>query len=290
MRKGDLLEYCRIARPKAAMGIMVQDRGFYEELAWLGVKGIYRHWPNEAWHDPERDACDFVRRFLKPETANFIDLLSYVLDYNEYIHARPHMTNEARDRADRFASALIREVHEQFHGEVHAIVLNLNTGHFREDVLCFYRTLAELDQCGKCRLGWHEYGWPSMYTQYCDGLVAGNDGMWGCLRWKVASKAIKDAGYCNVKFAITEFGIDAGVGGLDNLGWLKAHLDYGEALRNLRRSLAWYVDALERDDDVDFALWFGVGLNDDWRGKGFELPRELWQWIANYEIYPEVKR
>jgi len=230
-----------------------------------------------------------VRRFLKPEIAPFADLLSYVLGYNEYVYAHPHMSDEARDRADRFASTLIKEVHDQYDGDIHAIVLNLNTGHFREDVLCFHRTLAELDQCDKCRLGWHEYGWPAMYQQYCDGLAAGNDGMWGCLRWKVASRAIKNAGYRNVRFALTEAGIDAGVGGQDNYGWLRARQDYNEALSNLKRSLAWYIDALERDNDVDFALWFGVGLNDDWRNKGFELPREMWQWIADYQVYPEVK-
>jgi hypothetical protein len=287
MNSGALLDYCRVVRPKAAMGIMVQERSFYRTLADLHVESIYRHFPNEGWHDPEYNARQFVRCYLKPETAGFVDLLTYVLGYNEYIHATPHMTDEARDRADRFSSTLIQEVHEQL--GIHAIVLNLNTGHFRDDVLVFKRTLEALDACGKCRLGWHEYGWPAMYTQYCDGLQSGNDGCWHTLRWKPAALAIRKAGYHNVKFAITECGIDGGVSGLDNLGWRRTHEDFWEALHNYRRSLAWYVDALERDPVVDFALVFGCGLNDDWRGKGFELPRELWEWIRDYKIYPEVK-
>lgn len=294
MRTGDLLDYCRVVRPRAAMGIMVQERSFYEGLAWLGVKPIYRHFPNEAWHDPEWGAQRFVKDYLVKETAGFVDLMrgGWMLGYNEYIHAAPHMSNEARDRADRFASSLIREIHACapfVDHDVHAIVLNLNTGNFREDILAFERTLAALDQCDRCRLGWHEYGWPEMDRQYRDGLIVGNDGMWHTLRWKVASKAIKDAGYHNVKLAVTECGIDGGVSGLDNLGWRKTHEDFWVALANYRRSLAWYIDALERDPDVDFALTFGVGLNDDWRNRGFELPRELWGWIRDYKIYPEVK-
>ena len=284
MRSGDLLDYCRVVRPRAAMGIMVQERNFYRELADLHVESIYRHWPNFWWDTaPEQRAWEAVSA-LRQETADFRDLLTWVCGNNEYIYSFDHARH---DIADRFAAALIHEVHEQL--GIHAIVLNLNTGHFRDDVLVFGRTLAALNECGECRLGWHEYGWPTMYQQYCDGLQEGNDGMWHALRWKVASRTIHEAGYHNVKFAITECGIDGGVSGLDNLGWRKVHDDWGMALANYRRSLAWYMDALERDPDVDFALVFGCGLNDDWRGKGFELPRDLWEWIRDYKIYPEVK-
>jgi len=286
MRKGDLLEYCRIVRPEAAMGIMVQDRAFYEELRQLSVRPVYRHWPNWWWNDPERHAREAVGSLVQ-EVAGFRDLLAYVLDNNEYIYS----FNEAEiPIADRFASSFIAGVHEWLPG-IHAIVLNLNTGHFRDDILKFPKTLAALDDCGVCRLGWHEYGWPTMYQQYCDGLAEGNDGMWHTLRWKAAMKAIKGAGYKNVKIAITECGIDGGViPGQDNLGWRKTHSDFGTAMANCLRSWAWYIDALERDDDVDFALAYGCGLNDDWRGKGFDLHGTgIPQWIANYKIYPEVR-
>lgn len=285
MRKGDLLEYCRIVRPKAAMGIMVQDRAFYQELFDLGVESVYRHWPNWWWNDPERHAKEAVAE-LKSETAKFRDLLAYVLDSNEYIYS---FNEKEIPIADRFASSLIKEVHQELPG-IHTIVLNLNTGHFRDDILKFPLTLAALNRCGKCKLGLHEYGWPTMYQQYLDGLQAGNDGMWHTLRWKVIMKAIRDAGFWNVRAAITECGIDGGViPGQDNLGFLKVHQDRDEAIRNYKRSWAWYLDALGRDEDVDFALAYGCGLNDDWRGKGFDLAGSgIPEWIAGYKISPEV--
>jgi len=282
MNASGLLDFCRVAKPRAAMGIMVKERSFYEALRDMGVKSIFRHWPNFTWDQhPEEDAAQAVST-LKRETAPFSDILDYVLGNNEYIYS---YDLGRHDLADRFASAFIAEAHKQM--GIHAIVLNLNTGHFRDDITVFHRTLTALDNCPVCRLGWHEYDWPQMYRTYCDGLMQGNDGMWQTLRWKVASRAIKKAGFRNVKFAITECGLDGGViAGQENLGFRFAAPNYET---NYKASLAWYIDALERDDDVDFALLFGAGLNDDWRTKGFDvLGTEIPTWIGNYRIYPEV--
>lgn len=289
MNKGALLEYCRVVRPKAAMGIMVQDHDFYEELARLATKPIYRHFPNFDWVDaPEVRAAQAVAT-LAQECKEFTDKLSWWEDNNEYIYSFMHAEH---DLADRYASSVIAETHK-FNAangrDVHVVALNLNTGHFRDDVMVFKRTLKAINDCGKCRLGWHEYDWPEMDSQYRDGLMKGDDGCWQTLRWKPAMAAIKKAGYTNVKIGITECGLDAGViPGQPNWGFRKTHINLNEAVANYKRSWAWYIEALERDDDVDFAIAYGCGMNDDWKSfdiSGTNIP----QWIAGYKIYPEVK-
>lgn len=283
-----LIRWCEITLPVAAMGIMVRERQFYQELARLGVKPIHRHYPNlhwtEAWHAGE------AAWTLWNETATFHDLLEggWVLGNNEEIHAGMEASFPA---ADRFMSDFIGEVHGRWGGAVHAIVLNAACGNFRDDILNFPRTLAALDHCGKCLLGLHEYEWPDMWRLYMQGLQEKNDGLWLCLKWKRVMAAIRGAGYKNVRCAITECGLDSGAAHIrPSKGWEKLSPNRGEAEKLFWRSMAWYMDAVERDDDVAFLLWYGAGMNSDWMGAGFEMPLSLAYKIRDFRLYPEARR
>lgn len=288
----ETLRFNKLVKSRAMMGINVMSREFYEQLKTdnPGVKLIWRHYPDLDWaDDPERRARENVA-FIKARLSGFsvtiskmlaksklvnvasrvmptavgvLDLIDYIVDNNEYFFSGDYHLHLL---ADRYMSAFIVEARKSGLG---ALVGNISCGHFAsETVDTFPLTLQALQDDAvnenPSRLAFHEYDWPTM---------KGNGDHWLCGKVLRAMPPIV-AKYPDVKCAITEFGVDRGVvAGQSHLGWAAVHDDMAQnvALFCGDEGLTWYNDKVLSEEYVDFAIIFGCGMGDDWRGMGFDI-------------------
>ena len=166
-RHEETYRYNRKLRPVVVKSINIVDHEHYAKLAAEnpGVELVYRQVPNGPW-DNEGDGRRWAEHLHR--LIGHIPEITMVEGHNEWVHSPPHNSPEDFAKADRFMVELIDKVHELWDGRVHAVVLNASCGHFDEDIVDFFpRTLAKLQECGKCLLGLHQ-DW--LRRRYCAKL------------------------------------------------------------------------------------------------------------------------
>lgn len=255
----EVYRYNRELKPVVVKSINILDREHYTRLAAEnpGVELVYRQVPNGPW-DTEEDGKKWAEHlyFL----IGHIPEITLVEGHNEYIHAPPHNTPEDFAKADSFMCGFIDRVHELWEGRVHAVVLNASCGHFAEDIADYFpRTLAKLQECSKCLLGLHEYDHP-------DSDMKGAGEGWLCGKFLRNLAGLKAAGFDKVRIALTEVGVDSGVGAPVGSGHV-GFKTWGEmaSVRYLNeRNLGWYVPLAQETDGVAWLTLFGCGMGGDW--------------------------
>lgn len=255
----EVYRYNRKLLPVVVKSINILDPGHYARLAAEnpGVDLVYRQVPNGPW-----GSAGDGRRWAEHlyGQVGHIPQITLVEGHNEWIHAPPHNAPEDFDKADRFMVELIDRVHELWGGRVHAVVLNASCGHFNEDIVDFFpRTLAKLQACGKCLLALHEYDHPSK-----DMLGDGGHNLCGKFLRNLAG--LRAAGYDKVRIAITECGVDSGVGapaGSGHVGFKYwGEMAWARYLND--RNLGWYLPLLQETGGVAWATLFGCGMEGGW--------------------------
>ena len=255
----EVYRYNKKLKPVVVKSINILDPGHYARLAAEnpGVELVYRQVPNGPW-DGEEDGRKWAEHLYG--LVGHIPEITLIEGHNEWVHSPPHNTPEDYDKADRFMAALIDRVHELWEGRVHAVVLNASCGHFSEDIVDYFpRTLVKLQECEKCLLGLHEYDHP-------DKDMLGDGENYLCGKFLRNLAGLKAAGYDKVRIAITEFGVDSGVGAPAGSGHVG--FKYWGSMAWVRylgaRNLGWYLPLLQETDGVAWATIFGCGMHGDW--------------------------
>jgi hypothetical protein len=257
----EVYRYNRELKPVAVKSINIVDREHYAKLSQdnAGVELVYRRVPNGPWRDdPEGDGRRWAEHLYGQ--VGHVPEITLVEGHNEWIHAPPHNSPDDFARADRFMVAFIDRVHELWNERVHAVMLNASCGHFAEDIVDYFpRTLAKLQNCGKCLLALHEYDHP-------DADMMGSLMHWLCGKFTRNLAGLRGAGYDKVRLAITECGVDSGVGapaGSGHVGF--KYWGEGAAGRYLNeRNLGWYIPLLQDEEGVAWATVFICGGHSDW--------------------------
>ena len=255
----EVYRYNRELRPVVVKSINILDPGHYTRLAAEnpGVQLVYRQVPNGPWNGAE-DGRKWAEHLFR--LVGHIPEITLVEGHNEWIHAPPHNSPEDFERADLFMFAFISWVHELWDDRVHAVVLNASCGHFNEDIVDFFpRTLARLQLCGKCLLALHEYDHPDQ-----DMIGDGAHNLCGKFLRNLAG--LRTAGYDKVRIAITECGVDSGVGvpaGSGHVGF--KYWGENAAARYLDgRNLGWYIPLAQETEGVAWLTIFGCGMEASW--------------------------
>ena len=255
----EVYRYNRELEPIVVKSINILDPGHYARLAAEnpGVQLVYRQVPNGPW-DNEGDGRRWAEHLYN--LVGHIPEITLVEGHNEWVHSPPHNTSEDFEKADRFMVELIGRVHGLWGGRVHVVVLNASCGHFNEDIVDFFpRTLAKLQECDKCLLGMHEYDHP-------DADMLGDGGHHLCGKFLRNLAGLRAAGYDGVRIAITECGVDSGVGapaGSGHVGFKYWGEDAATRYLN-ERNLGWYLPLLQGTNNVAWATIFGCGMGGDW--------------------------
>jgi hypothetical protein len=283
----EVYRYNRVLLPVAVKSINILDRDHYVRLAAEnpGVELVYRQVPNGPWRDdPVGDGRRWAEHLYNQ--VGQIREVTLVEGHNEWVHAPPHNTPDDLDRADRFMAAFIDRVHELWGGAVHAVVLNASCGHFSEDIVDFFpRTLAMLQVCDKCLLGMHEYNHP-------DADMIGDRQNYLCGKFLRNLTGLRNSGYDKVRIAITECGVDSGVGapaGSSHVGF-KYWPDHTRYLDE--RNLGWYIPLAQETESIAWLTLFGCGMLPDW--ETFDIKntvvidgiREIYENLAPVEPEP----
>lgn len=269
--KGEAIyKFNQVVHPNNIKAINVVDLDFWQRIWAENPRleyAIFRKVPNgpDPFADPEGAALSWVAH-LKGEIGHLVDegLVNLVEGYNEWVHS---FQADLFPAADRFMATVIDETHKQFGGKAHAIVLNASCGHFNDtDITSFPKTLKKLNECSDCKLGLHSYDRDNMDRMYPHL----------CGKFQLVEKGLKEAGFPNVRIAITEVGLDAHVESANpHGGWLIYGNTVEEAVAHYlnEHNLGWYYPLLMESNKVDLASIFGCQMHysNDWGEWGFDI-------------------